>query len=381
MPFRYKLSCLSIPLHTCCEEGGNFRVLQLLLGGCGSRIRRCRYKPSRTVSAMMRASLLHAGAALLLLLHLRSSDAFAPVFLTARASAAAAAVVMQDAAVNAGRPQTWSNRLGVTLTPVATGVWAAERPFIWNNIDVGSRGTIARMGDGSLLVHSPVEWDEALGSCIEALGGGVGHIIAPSYEHLKYTQQWHLQYPDATMYGCPGLPARMPEVQFSYELPETSASFSESVDLAWMDCEVTPVIGKPFFNECVFYHKKSKSFLCADAFWNYPASARPNYDREGDDTGRVVACPKMPTPATTDGRLPSVDVPMGSAAWKFGMDVIYAPFYQRFMVGSEGERRAKYRKAVEKILSWEVEQIVPCHGDIIRGADLCHRVLSKHFNS
>ena len=28
---------------------------------------------------------------------------------------------------------------GVTLTPISTGVWAAERPFIWNNIDVGSR--------------------------------------------------------------------------------------------------------------------------------------------------------------------------------------------------------------------------------------------------
>jgi hypothetical protein len=64
---------------------------------------------------------------------------------------------------NPRTPVTWSNRLGLTLTPITTGVWAAERPFMWNNIDVGGRSVIARMADGNLMVHSPVEWTEELG--------------------------------------------------------------------------------------------------------------------------------------------------------------------------------------------------------------------------
>lgn len=276
-------------------------------------------------------------------------------------------LVMQakTGSLNAQRPKSWSNRQGLTLTPISTGVWAAERPFIWNKIDVGSRSTVARMDDGSLLVHSPVEWDKELGECLEALGGGVGHIIAPSYEHLKYTAQWAEKYPDANMYACPGLPPRMPQVKFNHELPDVPANFATSVDLRWMDCEINPFTGKPFFNEVVFFHKKSRSFMCADAFWNYPGQDKPNFFGEGDDTGRAHECSKMPTPASADGRVPAVPVPFGSRAWKFGMDVIYAPFYRNFMVG-DGERRSKYDAAVTDILSWDVEQIVPCHGDVIR---------------
>jgi len=287
-------------------------------------------------------------------------------------------VVMQTAGVNPARPQSWSNRQGITLTPITTGVWAAERPFIWNNIDVGSRSTIARMADGSLMVHSPVEWDEQLRDCLESLGGGVGHVVAPNYEHLKYTKQWAEKYPSVKMYACPGLPARMPEVSFAHELPNVPQSFSDNLDLCWMDCEINPFTGRPFFNEVVFFHKKSKSLMCADAFWNYPAGEYPNYNCEGDDTGRSHECPKMPAPLPAGGRLPSVEVPLGTRAWKFGMDVIYAPFYRSLMVG-RGERRSKYEEAVRKILDWDIECIIPGHGDVIRGRELCSNVLRNHF--
>ena len=59
-------------------------------------------------------------------------------------------------------------------------------------------------GDGSLLCHSPVEWTPELGKALDDLGGGIGHIVAPNYEHLKYTKQWSEKYPDACIYACPG---------------------------------------------------------------------------------------------------------------------------------------------------------------------------------
>lgn len=63
--------------------------------------------------------------------------------------------------------RSWSNRLGVTLTPITTGVWAAERPFYWNGIDVGGRMVVCRMRDGSLLVHSPVNLTDDLRTALE----------------------------------------------------------------------------------------------------------------------------------------------------------------------------------------------------------------------
>ena len=42
-------------------------------------------------------------------------------------------------------------------------------------------------------------------------------------------------------------------------------------------------------------------------------------------------------------------------------------------------RRIRYEIAVNRILAWEIEIIVPCHGDVIRGEELCRNVLTKHF--
>jgi hypothetical protein len=48
------------------------------------------------------------------------------------------------------------------------------------------------------------------------------------------------------------------------------------------------IVGKPFFNEVIFVHKPSKTLLCTDVYWNYPA-----------------------------------DVPIKTKLWKFGKQVTY----------------------------------------------------------
>lgn len=286
--------------------------------------------------------------------------------------------------VNKPTEVSWSNRLGVTLTPITTGVWAAERPFIWNSIDVGGRSVICRVGDGTLLVHSPVRWTENLGECLEALGGGVGHIVSPNYEHLKYAAQWHAKYPDAKMYACPGLPDRMPEIKWDCELgvEPIPSEWEGSVDVVHFDCEINPFTRKPFFNEVNLFHCKSKSVVMTDTFWNYPTSDMPNYFdiMEQNSIDTLHECPKMPVEGAASMRkkLPPAEVPFGSKLWKFGMDRVYLPFYKKFMVGN-GERRPKYEESVKKLLAWDAETIVPCHGDIIRGKDLCNDVLKNHF--
>jgi hypothetical protein len=45
---------------------------------------------------------------------------------------------------------SWSNRVGSVLTPAAIpGVYMADRPFIWNSIDVGGRMAVIQLSSSS----------------------------------------------------------------------------------------------------------------------------------------------------------------------------------------------------------------------------------------
>jgi len=70
-------------------------------------------------------------------------------------------------------------------------------------------------------------------------------------------------------------------------------AFHESIETIHWDCE--SFLGKAFFNELNFYYKKSKTFICADSFWNYPTTSLPNYYGQGD-VGKVHVCSKVVLP-------------------------------------------------------------------------------------
>jgi len=226
---------------------------------------------------------------------------------------------------------------------------------------------------GRLFVHSPVEWSPELGTAIERLGGEVGACVAPNFEHLKYIEQWSVKYPNAEIWACPELKTKMPHVKFTNEIDGRDDNTPEGLERIWFDCEVNPFTGRPFFNEVVFFHKQSRALFVTDLMWNYPEGPLPNYFGVSG-TGSVHACSKVPVEASS---LPAVEVPAGTRAWKAGMDRIYLPFFQSLMVGRKGPRRERYNQLVEKLLLLGIELIVPCHGDVIRGADLCADVVRR----
>ena len=269
-------------------------------------------------------------------------------------------------------PVGWSNRLGTALTPASIpGVYTADRPLYWNNIDVGCRMTVIQLDGGDLWVHSPVGLDRKLQDALDKLGK-VKYVVSPNYEHLKFAPQWFAAYPDAFMWGCPGLSERKPEIKWEGEIPpHITRPGGVSLANCWdfsaisplhLDMEVNPFTGKPFFNEVIFYHLPSKTLLTTDVFWNYPtADGIPN-SHLGGSAWELA---------------PPVDsIPFGSRLWKRGMDQVYLPFFKNFMV----KDRARYDEIVKVILDeWDIETVIPAHGDIIRGKDLVRSVLSKHL--
>jgi hypothetical protein len=93
--------------------------------------------------------------------------------------------------------------------------------------------------------------------------------------------------------GPTGLDERVPSVKWQVLPSSKSTSFRDSVETIYWDCE--SFLGKPFFNELNFYYKKSKTFLCADTFWNYPTASLPNYYGQGD-VGTIHLCSKVSLP-------------------------------------------------------------------------------------
>jgi hypothetical protein len=66
------------------------------------------------------------------------------------------------------------------------------------------------------------------------------------------------------------------------------------------------------------------------------------------------------------------------------MDKIFRPFYNNCMIKSE--QKEKFQEIARFITfgdtsgGWEIETIIPAHGDIIRGKEICRKVLERHFN-
>lgn len=181
-------------------------------------------------------------------------------------------------------------------------------------------------GDAGLWVHSPVDLDEPLRAALEELGP-VRHIVAPNYEHVKWAQQWRDAYPEATLWGTPGMMEKLPEISFHRELSRQEKAphaWGGVLEVALFDCESVPIIDAPFFSEMVFHHVPTRTLICTDTFWSWPS--------EG--------------------------VPAGTRAWKWAMDVIYLPLYLRVLVRDAGA----LERVLARIGNWKAVALLPCHG-------------------
>jgi hypothetical protein len=226
-------------------------------------------------------------------------------------------------------------------------------------------------GNYDLWIHSPIDLDETTKLAVDRLGT-VKYVVSPNYEHLKYAEQWHKSYPDAFLWGCPGLAERLPNIQWEGEIPANigvSTSSTSSPTNCWdfnelvplhLNFEVNPFTGRPFFNEVIFFHRPTKALITTDVFWNYPGNG-------------------IPYPNGSWELAPAVDsIPIGSRLWKFGMDQVYLPFFKNLMVRDKDS----YLKMVSTVLNdWQPELIIPCHGDLVRGKDVVRSILTDHFST
>ncbi len=98
-------------------------------------------------------------------------------------------------------------------------LWVAEQPLRFGLLQLGTRMTVIRLSDASLLLHSPIALTESLRMEIEELGS-VRYVIAPNRFHHLFASDWTVRYPRSRLYVAPGLHDKRPDLTITGVLPQ-----------------------------------------------------------------------------------------------------------------------------------------------------------------
>jgi Domain of unknown function (DUF4336) len=143
------------------------------------------------------------------------------------------------------------------LIQIAPDLWHMERGFTAAGLPVSSRMTVVRFEDGRLWLHSPVRFGEAVAEQLRGLGT-VAFIVAPNRAHHLFAKHAQRMFPQAALYGAPGLAAKRPDLAGMVELGDT-------VPAEWrQDLDQACIRGMPFVNEVAWFHKASATLIMTD---------------------------------------------------------------------------------------------------------------------
>ncbi|MCY1054680.1 hypothetical protein [Nannocystis sp. SCPEA4] len=98
----------------------------------------------------------------------------------------------------------------MTTTPVilfAEGLWLATTPVRIVGMRLTATMAVLRLGQGDLLLYSPLAMTRELRAAVEALGR-VAHLYAPNTYHHRWIGEWAAAFPSARLHAPKGLAAK-----------------------------------------------------------------------------------------------------------------------------------------------------------------------------
>ena len=207
--------------------------------------------------------------------------------------------------------------------PIAHNLWIVDGPAVrWFTMPFPTRMTIARLADGGLFVHSPIELTAEVREAVAALGIP-RYLVSPNKIHHLFWAEWQDAYQDALSFSPPGLGKKRPDLVFHGELGNRPES-------AWaQDIDQMIFQGSRVLDEVVFFHRSSHTVIFGDLVENFDPRSLSWFHRALARFGKVLA-PHGQTPI--DYR------------WSFRT------------------RHAEARESLWKLLDWQPRRIIMCHG-------------------
>lgn len=204
-------------------------------------------------------------------------------------------------------------------------IWLMPYPVSLGGARFEARMTIIRLGDGSLVVHSPGPLDDVVRDWVHTLGRVVV-ILAPGNFHHLHVEAWQRAFPDAATWICPGVERRARALRFDGVLGEQLPASMQT------EFEQALVRGR-LMAEVALLHRPTRTLLLVDLV-----------ERFGDDTPNVNrmlrACMKLLGMWNRPALAPEYRI----AGW---------------------QNRDTARAMLERILAWDFERVVIAHGDLV----------------
>jgi hypothetical protein len=214
-----------------------------------------------------------------------------------------------------------------TLKAISEDAWIVDSGPIkaMGFLKLPVRMTVMRLGDGTLMLHSPTRFTPSLRLELERIGP-VAHLVAPNIAHWTFARAWQEHCPRARMWAAPGLSQRA-QVRRSGLRIDDELRAGPLAD--WPDEIERIVIRGAGFAEVALFAKRTKLLVLTDLI--------VNLERE-----------KLPVLLRPPARLAGVVAPNGKA-----------PVYLRAIIRM---RRERARAAARRLLACRPEYVVFSHG-------------------
>jgi hypothetical protein len=216
--------------------------------------------------------------------------------------------------------------------PVAPDLGIVDGPFEYLTIasvtlplPFTTRMTVARLSNGDLFLHSPIEFHAKLAEELHTLGT-VRHLVSPNQFHYAHIGEWSKVYPDAITWASPRVRqrarARNIDVEFARDLHDTPPE-------EWRYEIDQTLFPGGYFKEFIFFHRSSRTLILTDTIINIEPG-------------------KISEPWRTATRLTGMYYPHGQIFFGMRLPLLLS--------------RQKRTEAIRKIRSWQPQRIILSHG-------------------
>jgi hypothetical protein len=222
------------------------------------------------------------------------------------------------------------------LTPFTDGLWLATDPVSIAGTKLTATMAVVRLGDGSLLLYSPIALTPERRAAIEAIGP-VAHLYAPNLFHHLRIGDWAAAFPSARLHAPAGLAKKRPDLRI-----DRTHTQAEEPAFAGIVDEVQ--IEGFRLKESVLVYRPARTLLVADLVHNVGRPQHPwskFYTRTMGFYDRVALSKMIRWTGFSD-----------RAAARRSLDQLLALPFDRLIVGHGTPLTAGAKEALAAAFAW-----------------------------
>jgi hypothetical protein len=149
---------------------------------------------------------------------------------------------------------------------LASDLAVIDHPFKVGGLALGTRTTVVRRPDGSVVLISPGPLDDGAAAEVAAFGP-VRAVVAPNLMHHLFLAAALARFPEARLYAPAGLAKKQPALAIAGPPAAVAA------DAAGATLRAIDVGGMPKLQETLFVHLPSRTLVATDLVFNVRAPA------------------------------------------------------------------------------------------------------------